>query len=140
MSRQQQQQHDPITFMLHTRYENYRRVLGTTDQLQAVAMSIPPGQGIRSEMHAGTTQAFIVTRGHGFAIIGGGEDGRGRRRRISLRPNKVLMVPASTMHEIHAANDGGGGGGGLDLVTFYAPPHHPYGRVQHSQPMSERLL
>jgi mannose-6-phosphate isomerase-like protein (cupin superfamily) len=107
------------------RNEDFRRVLFTTKHTQLVAMTIPPGGEIGSEVHVGIDQVLIAVEGSGKSILDGEE-----------RPfvaGEVVIVPEGTRHNfVNTGPDP------LRIATIYAPPDHAPGTVHHTRADADR--
>lgn len=99
--------------------KNYRKVLYTTKQLQLVIMNLSPLEEIGKEKHKRTTQFIRVEKGSGKAIIG--------NRKVSLKKDDALIIPAGKFHNIIAGKKG------MKLYTIYSPPEHPKKLVQRKK-------
>jgi mannose-6-phosphate isomerase-like protein (cupin superfamily) len=87
----------------------FRRVMYTGRHSQLVLMSIPPGEEIGEEVHAGTDQIFVIVEGDGEAFL----NGQAQR----AHEDDVIFVTAGTRHNIRNTDDED-----LKLFTIYAPP------------------
>jgi mannose-6-phosphate isomerase-like protein (cupin superfamily) len=92
--------------------DNYRKVVGTTTNMQLVLMSLEPLQEIGFEIHQHTTQFFRIEQGHGKAIVG--------TESYILHDGSALVVPPNTRHNIINTSDTDK----LKLYTIYTPPEH----------------
>lgn len=93
----------------------FRRVLATWRRMQAVAMSLRPGEDIGAETHRKVEQTFIVISGSGTAVIDG--------RHVKIEAGDVFAACRGQRHNVKA------GKGGLKLFTLYSPPNHLDGRI-----------
>jgi len=98
---------------------NYRKVIGTTKQMQLVYMNLRPFEEIGEETHSETTQFIRVEKGSGIAVIG--------NKRHELKTNSAVLIPNKIKHNIIA------GPRGLVLYTLYSPPEHPKNKVQKTK-------
>lgn len=117
--------------------ESWRKILTTTDNLQVVAMSIPPRQDLWWEVHPTNDQFFRVESGVGQLktsptceeVV---EDMNGNAVK-TLRPTGPVhtvelsdgisaIVPHGVCHNVVNT-----GTDRLKLYTIYGPPHHPPG-------------
>lgn len=103
---------------------HFREVLSTGPHSQVVVMSIPAGEEIGEETHAGVDQILVFTAGEGEAILNGD--------RSPVSAGRLVHVPAGTRHNfINVGPDV------LRLYTIYAPPEHPPGTVHHTRADAE---
>jgi mannose-6-phosphate isomerase-like protein (cupin superfamily) len=111
------------------RNNNYRKVIGTTNNMQLVLMSLEPGEEIGFETHPHSSQFFRIEQGQAKAIISerssttlqGMKD-----KSYELNNGSALMVPPNTKHNIInvSATEK------LKLYTIYTPPIHKKKCVQ----------
>lgn len=102
---------------------DYRRVLYTTRNNQLVVMSIPPGEEIGEETHAGA-QFIRVDAGQGKSILNGvGND---------FSDGDCVVIPAGVRHNIVNT-----GTEDLKIYTVYSPPQHEDGTVQKTKAEAE---
>jgi len=88
----------------------FRVALGN-DRSQAAEMVIAPGdaEGGPGNRHRGADQWLFVIGGRGVARVG--------RRRLALKPGKLLLIEHGEQHEIRNT-----GRGVLKTLNFYNPP------------------
>lgn len=104
---------------------NFRKVLYTSEFIQLVIMSIPPGGEIGTETHPSNDQFFRVEGGWGKCIIDGNE--------YELQDGDAVIVPRGARHNvINASKDKA-----LKLYTIYSPPHHKDGIVRKTKEGAE---
>ncbi len=94
------------------RNTSYRKILHTTDQMQVVLMSIPPGGAIPAEVHEQSTQMTTVVEGTARVILD-------ELRSDILHPGASVLIPAGIEHEIRNV-----GSVDLRLYNIYSPPVH----------------
>ena len=102
---------------------DWRKVLHTTDNLQLVAMSVPPGEELGNEVHTDNDQFFRVESGNGSLIALNGS----RENITPLQPGIAAIVPRGTWHNVK--NEGSTP---LKLYTIYGPPHHRSGLIDRT--------
>ena len=95
---------------------NWREVVATTNNLQLVTMSVPPGRELGAEVHPGNDQFFRVESGSAELIVG--------PRHYQLGPGWAAIVPSGSVHNLINR-----GHTPVKLYTIYGPPHHPPTRV-----------
>lgn len=105
---------------------NYRTALWTGEHLQVTLMSIPVGSDIGLEVHPDTDQFLRIEEGEGTVQMGNRQDNLTIQRHVE--EDSAIMVPAGTWHNITNTGDEA-----LKLYTIYAPPHHPFGTVEHTK-------
>lgn len=105
---------------------NYRTALWTGKHLQVTLMSINPGDDIGLEVHPDTDQFLRVEGGQGLVKMGPSKENLNFQEKVSN--DFAIMVPAGTWHNVVNT-----GNRPLKLYSIYAPPHHPFGTVQHTK-------
>ena len=105
---------------------NFRTSLWTGDNLQVTLMSIPVGGDIGLEIHPDTDQFIRIESGYACVMMGKNKDRLDYRRRADA--DYAVIIPAGTWHNIVNI-----GNRPLKAYSIYAPPHHPFGTVQHTQ-------
>jgi mannose-6-phosphate isomerase-like protein (cupin superfamily) len=105
-----------------TENTNYRTVAWTGEHLQVTLMSIPVGESIGLEMHAGTDQFLRLDAGTGKAQMGPDKDNLTFQRDVA--DGWCVLVPAGTWHNITNTGDQP-----MQLYVIYAPVHHAAGTV-----------
>ena len=98
----------------------FRKVIFTGDHSQLVLMSIPVGEEIGEEVHAGIDQLLFIVEGDAEAILDG--------EVIHAPDEGVVIVPGGVRHNIKNIGDEE-----LKLYTVYAPPEHPEGTVHKTK-------
>ena len=111
----------PVHELVRLARENgdFRRELVTGPHSQVVLMTIPPGEEIGEETHAGD-QTLLFLDGEGEAVLEG--------ERSPVRRDQLVFVPAGTQHNFVNT-----GKSPLRLVTMYAPPEHEAGTVHRTK-------
>jgi mannose-6-phosphate isomerase-like protein (cupin superfamily) len=89
----------------------FRRVLHTTDRVQLVVMTLPPGEDIGAEVHEHNDQVLTFVEGDVRAEVAG------ETRQVGS--GSVVMVPAGTWHNFTNI-----GSVPARLYTLYSPPDH----------------
>ncbi len=92
--------------------DNFRKVVGTTSNMQLVLMSLEPNQEIGLEIHPITTQFFRIEQGIGKATVG--------NELYNIHDGSALIVPPNTQHNIINTSSTDK----LKLYTIYTPPMH----------------
>ncbi|MBW4062069.1 cupin domain-containing protein [Candidatus Saccharibacteria bacterium] len=100
--------------------EYYRRVVATSEHLQVVIMSIPPGGEVGSETHPDNDQALYLVAGSGTSVLDGDEQ--------PFAAGDIVVVPAGTKHNFIASSDEP-----LKIITTYGPAHHPDGLIHKTK-------
>jgi mannose-6-phosphate isomerase-like protein (cupin superfamily) len=100
--------------------DDFRREVATAEHSQVVLMTIPPGEEIGEEVHAGIDQLLVFVEGEAEAIVAGESSAVGAGR--------AVVVPAGTRHNFRST-----GGSPLRLWTVYAPPEHEPGTVHRTK-------
>jgi mannose-6-phosphate isomerase-like protein (cupin superfamily) len=95
---------------------DFRRVIFTSDHIQAILMSVPAGQEIGEEVHDEHDQTFVAISGEGKLSLGEEE--------VPLQAGDMAVVPKGVYHNLRNL-----GTGPLQLYSFCSPPHHPPGTV-----------
>ncbi|MFC7671288.1 cupin domain-containing protein [Hymenobacter humi] len=91
---------------------SFRQVLYTGPHLQAVLMSLKPGEEIGSEVHETHDQFFRIEGGTGKCVI--------NSRSFAVSAGDAVVAPAGSTHNvINTSTDKP-----LRLYTLYAPPQH----------------
>lgn len=111
----------------------WRRVLTTSDNLQAVAMSVPPGEELGWEVHKDNDQFFRIESGKGTLQVAPARVAPARYAparyasadptlltTIDLSDGTATIVPKGSWHNVINT-----GSESLKLYTVYGPPHHP---------------
>jgi len=96
----------------------WRNVLHTSDSLQVVAMSVPPGQALGKEVHSNNDQFFRVEQGNGVIVVTADK----KDITTPISDGVAAIVPAGMPHNVINTSDVP-----LKLYTIYGPPHHPAG-------------
>jgi mannose-6-phosphate isomerase-like protein (cupin superfamily) len=105
--------------------EAFRRVLHTTGHVQLVAMTLPPGEEIGSEVHEHIDQVLAFVDGTVRAEVAG--------ETSEVGPGDVVVVPAGTRHNFVNV-----GAEPARLYTLYAPPDHAPDTVHLTKQDAER--
>lgn len=88
----------------------FRKEVKTANNSKAVLMSLEPGESIGEEVHKVDQLLFCVS-GHAQGIMNG--------KKIQIKPNDLVMVPAGTLHNfINSGNQT------LKLFTIDTPFEH----------------
>lgn len=103
----------------------FRQVVWTGEQSQLVVMRLAVDEEIGSEIHEHLDQWFFIVDGSASADIGD-------KHYNYLIPGDVLVVPASTPHNIKNS-----GAASLVLYTIYCPPAHAEGIVHLTKEEAE---
>jgi len=92
------------------------RVAFEVRRMQAAEMVIPPGdsEGGPDNRHRGADQWLFVVEGQGVASV---RTSDGRRRRIALKPGRLLVIEKGEQHEVRNT-----GRALLRTLNFYYPP------------------
>lgn len=110
----------------------FRRVLSTSKYQQLVAMHLTEG-GIGREVHPDNDQFFKVEEGRIRITL---DD----RYSYDLGPGQSLTVDAGRFHKVEtldAFDETGTPGSRAKIYTIYAPPHHPPGTKQLTDPEAD---
>ena len=99
---------------------NFRKVLFTGQKSQLVAMSIPPGGEVGSEIHKYTEQTLFFLSGVGVGELDG--------KNFPIVPGDVVVVVPGTLHNFTNT-----GAEDLKIYTVYAPPNHIDGRIHKTK-------
>lgn len=110
----------PRFLALAARNRAFRRVLGTADGWQWVAMRLPPGSSTGPETHR-PAQVFHAVAGSGALLVG--------LRLVPLRPGRPVAVAGSVRHDL-----GAGPRRALALLVGYSSQQHPAGLVEPFPP------
>lgn len=102
------------------RNPHFRQVLETSEHLQLVVMTVPPGEEIGTEVHDGIDQTLVVVGGSGAADL---DD-----QTTTVGPGALVLVPAGTRHNVRNT-----GSDPLVLYTLYSPPEHAPGTVHRTK-------
>jgi|GEM_PF-641509 len=81
------------------------------ERFSAYRVHIEPGQIKKASFHKEAEELYFVISGHGTARLG--------KQDYKLRPGCFFRVPAKTLHEFFAEDQG------LDLLNFHSPPVFP---------------
>lgn len=103
----------------------FRKVVYTTDNLQLVLMSLPPGEEIGMEVHEITDQFFRVEKGEAKVII---EDDT-----FNAKEGSAIIVPRGKRHNIINSSSIDS----LKLYTIYTPPQHKEGTIHKTKEGAE---
>lgn len=109
---------------------NYRTALWTGNHLQLTLMNIPVGQDIGLEVHPNTDQFLRIEEGHGLAQMGDRKDHLYLQQPVF--DDSAIFVPAGTWHNVINV-----GNKPLKLYSIYAPPKHPWGKVQQTKEIAQ---
>ena len=101
--------------------KHYRKVIGTTTNMQLVLMSLRPGEEIGAEVHEHTTQFIRIEAGNCVAIVGD--------ETLELHADNAIIVPPKTNHNIINSSKEHD----LKLYTIYTPPEHEPECIQHKK-------
>ena len=104
--------------------DDFRREVATAEHSQLVLMTIPPGEEIGEEVHAGIDQLLVFVEGDAEAIVAGASSGVGA--------GEAMLVPGGTRHNFRNT-----GASPLRLWTVYAPPEHPPGTVHRTRAQAD---
>jgi mannose-6-phosphate isomerase-like protein (cupin superfamily) len=91
---------------------HYRKVVGTTKNMQLVLMCLQPKEEIGMEIHPETSQFFRIESGRCLALVGD--------ERIKLYEDDALIVPPNTKHNLINRSSKKM----LKMYTIYTPPQH----------------
>ena len=100
--------------------ESFRKVLYTGQHSQLVAMTLPVGGDIGSEVHDDGDQYFRIESGEGEVMID--------ETTYTVQPGDVIVVPAGAEHNVTNT-----GTESLQIYTIYSPPHHKDGTVRETK-------
>lgn len=112
---------------------DWRRVLGTWDGLQVVAMTTPPGDSLGWEVHKDKDQFFKIESGHGVlstASICAEGYPVAPVNKIELAPGVAAVVPQGLCHNINNT-----GTEPLKMYTIYGSKllsPHKRGLIDHT--------
>ncbi|MGN0454611.1 MAG: cupin domain-containing protein, partial [Ruminococcus sp.] len=109
------------------RNDNFRTALWTGANLQLTLMSIPPGGEIGLENHPDTDQFLRLEQGKALVKMGSCKGKLTYQKCICA--GDAVFVPAGTWHNIINK-----GRCPLKLYSIYAPPKHPHGTVDVTNP------
>ncbi|WP_336776179.1 cupin domain-containing protein [Paenibacillus sp. MMO-58] len=109
---------------------NYRTALWTGNYLQLALMSIHAGKDIGLEVHPTTDQFLRIEEGQGLVQMGNSKDHLDFQ--TMAYDGYAIFVPAGTWHNVINT-----GSTPLKLYSIYAPPHHPFGTVQETNPTEQ---
>lgn len=118
---------EPIIFNIDNATKknvNFRTAFWTGEHLQLTLMSIKPGGEIGLEYHEDTDQFLRIESG--IALVKMGKDKNNLSYQRKADKNFAIIVPAGTWHNIINI-----GNIPLKVYSIYAPPHHPFGTVEH---------
>ena len=110
--------------------QNFRTAFWTGCYLQMTLMNIPVCGEVGLEMHPDTDQYIRVEGGQAVVTMGRCKEHMNLQYRLTM--GDAIFVPAGTGHNVR-----NGGGCPLKLSSVYAPPHHPWGTVQHTKEHAE---
>ena len=110
--------------------QNFRTAMWTGCEVQMTLMCIPMRGEIGLEVHPETEQIIRVESGCGTVMMGRCRDRMEKECRISA--GDTVFVPKGTWHNI-----GNTGDCPLQLSSFCAPPHHPFGTVHRTRADAE---
>jgi mannose-6-phosphate isomerase-like protein (cupin superfamily) len=99
---------------------NFRKVLFTGQKSQLVAMSIPPGGEVGSEIHKYTEQTLFFLSGVGVGELDG--------KNFPIVAGDVVVVVPGTLHNFTNT-----GAEDMKIYTVYAPPNHIDGRIHKTK-------
>jgi len=105
--------------------QTYRTAIWTGEHLQVTLMSIQVGDDVGLEIHPHTDQFLRIEAGQGIVKMGATKDRLDFEQNVT--DDDAIMVPAGTWHNIINT-----GHVPLKLYTIYAPPHHPFGTIEHT--------
>lgn len=107
--------------------ENWRNVLATTDNLQVVAMSTPPGESLGWEVHRENDQFFRIESGEAVLSVAKCDGDRpvGDVTSIPLSSGMAAIVPRGMCHNVRAVTP-------VKMYTVYGPKHHPAGTIHRT--------
>ena len=94
----------------------FRQVLETGESMQAVVMSLQPGEDIGAEVHKHNEQLLIAVEGKGKVVLDGQEN--------EFNKGDMVLVRAGREHNFINTGDTE-----LKIVTIYSPPHHEDGLI-----------
>lgn len=90
--------------------KDFRNVLYTSNNMQLVVMSIPPGEDIGEEVH-GLDQFIRVESGKGSVILNGDS--------TEVKDGDCVIIPQGVTHNFKNTSEED-----LKLYTIYSPPNH----------------
>ena len=109
----------------------YRRVIWTGKHMQLALMCIPQEEDTGWELHRDGDQYVYVESGTAEISMGGSESNPAIKKAAGC--GYAAVIPAGTLHKVRSI-----GREPLRLITVYAPPEHPYGRVDESRDDADR--
>jgi len=111
---------------------NYRTALWTGKHLQVTLMSLNVGEDIGLEVHPATDQFIRIEEGQGFVQMGDSRDQL--EFQAMAYEGYAIMVPAGKWHNVTNT-----GNRPLKVYSIYAPPQHPFGTVQETKAIAEKM-
>lgn len=121
---------DPLVINIEkatTQNDTYRTALWTGEHFQLTLMSIDIGDDIGLEVHPNTDQFIRIEQGNGLVEMGDSKDNLYFEE--EAEDNYAIVVPAGKWHNITNTGDKP-----LKVYVIYAPPVHPHGTVQKTNP------
>lgn len=101
--------------------EDYRKVLQTTKELQVVAMALKGEEDIPQEIHKTVSQLILIVEGTALIKLG--------ERLHKVKAGMFFTIPSGHYHTVYKSKNDDW----LKLLSFYAPPEHPYNRNDKRQ-------
>lgn len=99
---------------------NFRTTIWSGVNLQVTLMTIPAGEEMGLETHAGIDQYYQVAEGEATAQVGKMED---NLEEHTLKAGDGILIPASMWHNVIA------GDSDVKMFTFYGAIEHKPGTV-----------
>lgn len=109
------------------RNSNFRTAVWTGNHLQITLMCINPGESIGLEVHPSVDQFLKLEQGTGIVKMGNTKDLLTFVREINQ--NNAIVIPAGRWHNVINT-----GNVPMRLYSIYAPPQHPRGTVNITNP------
>lgn len=104
---------------------NWRKVVATSDNLQVVEMSTPPGEALGWEVHPTNDQFFRIESGECEVSTKYGDNSNVKT--VKLTDGMATLIPQGIYHNVVNT-----GKEPLRMYTIYGPPHHPPGTVDRT--------
>lgn len=104
---------------------NFRTTIWSGVNLQVTLMTIPAGEEMGLETHAGTDQFYQVVQGEATAQVGKMEDSLADH---ILKAGDSILIPASMWHNVINDSDED-----VKMFTFYGGIEHKPGTVHETK-------
>ncbi len=100
--------------------DKYRLTIWTGEYMQAVLMSLKPGEVIDLELHADHDQFIRVEKGKARILMGPEKESLTFNEEVA--DDWAIFIPAGYWHKVENIGEGD-----LRLYTLYGPPEHAKG-------------